>query len=226
MTTPVRPTSPAAPPPARPAVLPHTPTHSRLGDEPESWPVVSSTDLHRDDWVMALRSDEIRRPGHPEDEPFARLVLEHPGACVVLAVDDQERVFCLRQYRHAAQRRFVELPAGLIDQDGEDPLGVARRELREEAGLEAGEWTHLTTTYSSPGIISEIMHFYLARDLREADRGDFVAEHEEAELETFWAPFDDLHAGVLDGRITDAPVALAVLVARARGLAGSGIPGE
>ncbi len=196
-----------------------------LTDEPEAWPVAESTDLHRDDWVMALRSDRINRPGHLEEEPFRRLVLEHPGAVIILAVDDRERVLCLRQYRHAAQRRFVELPAGLCDVDGEDPLEVARRELLEEASLEAGEWTHLTSAYSSPGISNEVMHFYLARDLSAADRGDFELEHEEADMETFWVPFEDLAAAVVDGRIGDAPVVVAVLMARARGLAGSGMAG-
>ena len=197
--------------------MPSTP----LNDQPEAWPVASSTDLHRDDWVVALRSDRIRRPGHLEEEPFARLVLEHPGAAIILAVDDRERVLCMRQYRHAAQQRLVELPAGLCDQDGEDPLEVARRELLEEAELEAGEWTHLATTYSSPGLSNELMHFYLARDLRPADRGDFVPEHEEADMETFWVPYDDLVTAVLEGRIGDAPVVVAVLLAQARGLAGS-----
>ena len=204
---------------------PETPASDEtLADRPEEWPVASSEDLHRDDWVMALRSDRIQRPGHPDEEPFRRLVLEHPGAAVVLALDERERVFCLRQYRHAASRSFVELPAGLCDVEGEDPLEVARRELVEEAGLEAGEWTHLTSAYSSPGISGELMHFYLARDLRHVDRGDFVPEHEEAEMETFWVPYDELHAAVVDGRVTDAPVVLAVLLAQARGLAGPGRP--
>jgi ADP-ribose pyrophosphatase len=187
-----------------------------LADRQESWPVVSSTDLYRDDWVMALRSDTIRRPDQPDAEPFSRLVLEHPGAVIVLAVDDDERVLCLSQYRHPAERRFVELPAGLCDQDGEDPVEVARRELREEAGLEAGEWTHLTSTYPSPGISAEVMHFYLARDLVHVGRGDFVAEHEEAEMETFWAPYDDLLAAAVTGRVSDAPLVLAVLLVDAR----------
>ena len=191
-----------------------------LADTPEAWPVVSTTDLFRDDWVMALRSDSIRPPGQPDAEPFSRLVLEHPGAVIVLAVDDDERVLCLRQYRHPAERRFVELPAGLCDQGGEDPEQVARRELREEACLEAREWTHLTSTYSSPGISAEVMHFYLARGLSAVDRGEFVAEHEEADMETFWASYDDLHGAVLDGRVGDAPLVLAVLLARARGLVG------
>ena len=95
---------------------------TRLEDVEESWPVVRSRDLHRDDWVMALREDLITSPAHPDGEPFRRLVLEHPGASIVLAVDDEEQVVCLSQYRHAARRRFVELPAGLCDADGEDPL--------------------------------------------------------------------------------------------------------
>lgn len=191
----------------------HTePTVTALaGDNAESWPVDSTTDLHRDHWVVALRSDMIRRPDHSEGEAFRRLVLEHPGAAVALAIDDNDRVFCLRQYRHPAQRRFVELPAGICDVDGEDPLEVAKRELREEAGLQATEWRHLLSTYSSPGLSAEQIHLYAARGLTPADRGDFVLEHEEAEMETFWVPLDELRAAVLDGRVTDAPVALAVL---------------
>ncbi|MCW2765641.1 MAG: nudF [Nocardioides sp.] len=195
-------------------------TPSSLADRPEEWPVVSSRDLHRDDWVVALRSDLVRRPGHPDEEPFPRLVLEHPGAVIVLAVDADERVFCLSQYRHPARRRFIEIPAGLCDAPGEDPLEVARRELREEAQLEAGDWTRLASTYSSPGISNELMHIYLARDLREVSRGDFALAHEEADMTTFWAPFDDLLAAVLDERVTDGPLVIAVLVANARGLAG------
>ena len=193
-----------------------------LTDREESWPVVSSTDLYRDDWVMALRSDTIRPPDRPDAPSFDRLVLEHPGAVVVLALDDSDRVLCLRQYRHPARRRFVELPAGLCDTEGEEPLQVARRELAEEAGLEATEWTHLTSTWSSPGISAEVMHFYLARGLSPADPGDFEPEHEEADMETFWAAYDDLLAGVLDGRVADAPLVLAVLLVRARGLVTAG----
>jgi 8-oxo-dGDP phosphatase len=202
-----------------------TPT-PELGDVAESWPVDESTDLFRDDWVMALRVDRIRRPHDPEGEPFRRLVLEHPGAVIVLALDDEDRVCCLRQYRHPVRRRFVELPAGLCDVDGEDPLEVARRELREEAGLEAGDWVGLTATYSSPGISSELMHFYLARDLATIDRGDFVLEHEEADMETLWVDFEELFAAALDGRLRDGPIVQAVLLVAAKGYAGRGRAGE
>lgn len=189
-----------------------------LRDEPMTWPVSESQDLHRDGWVVALRADRVRRPGHPEEEPFRRIVLEHPGAAVVLAVDDDERVLCLWQYRHAAGRRFVEIPAGLIDHEGEEPLEVAQRELAEEAGLAAREWTHLLTTYSSPGISAEVAHIFLARGLSEVGRGDFELVHEEAEMVAGWVPFAELLAAVLDGRVGDAPVVQAVLAAQARGL--------
>ncbi len=202
-----------------------TPT-PELGDAAESWPIDESTDLFRDDWVMALRVDRIRRPDDPEGEPFRRLVLEHPGAVIVLALDDEDRVCCLRQYRHPVRRRFVELPAGLCDVDGEDPLEVARRELREEAGLEAGDWVGLTATYSSPGISSELMHFYLARDLATVDRGDFVPEHEEADMERLWVDFEELLAAALDGRLRDGPIVLAVLLVAAKGYAGGRRAGE
>ncbi|MDF9715216.1 NUDIX hydrolase [Nocardioides sp. ChNu-153] len=195
-----------------------------LRDEPAAWPVESSEDLHRDGWVVALRADRIRRPGADDEAPFRRIVLEHPGAAVVLAVDDDDRVLCLRQYRHAARTRFVELPAGLLDVAGEPALEVARRELREEAAFEAERWTHLVTTYPSPGISSEKASIFLAEGLRATDRGDFVLQHEEADMEMLWVPFAELLDGVLAGRITDAPVVIAVLVLHARRV--RGVTGE
>jgi ADP-ribose pyrophosphatase len=190
-----------------------------LADREERWPVEASSDLYRDDWVVALRKDAVRRVDQTDGEPFDRWVLEHPGAAVVLALDDQNRVLCLSQYRHPAHRRFIELPAGLLDEPGESPEHVAKRELLEEAGLEAGHWTHLASTYASPGISQEIHHIYLARGLRHVDRGDFVPQHEEAEMQTFWVPFGDLLEAVEAGRVADGPLVIAVLMAHARGKA-------
>jgi len=186
-----------------------------LSDVPESWPVVAIEDLYRTDWVIALRLDELHAPG--DDQAFPRLVLEHPGAVIVLAVDDQRRAYCLWQYRHPAQQRFVELPAGLLDADGESPEATARRELREEAGLAAEEWTSLGTTWSSPGISSEVMHFFLARGLSDVT-SDFERTHEEADMSGDWVPLDDLRVAVLDGRVGDGPLVQAVLLAEAKGL--------
>jgi 8-oxo-dGTP pyrophosphatase MutT (NUDIX family) len=190
-----------------------------LEDRPERWSVTESSYLYEGDWVVSLRADQVRRAGAEGEEPFRRLVLEHPGAVIVLALDDGDRVLCLAQYRHAAGRRFVELPAGLLDGPAEEePLDVARRELREEALLEAEDWTHLATTWSSPGISAEVMHLFLARGLSTVDRGDFVLEHEEADMETFWVPFAELRDAVLEGRVGDGPLVQAVLLAEAKGL--------
>ena len=180
-----------------------------LADEPLSWPVVASEDLHRDDWVVAFRTDSVQRPGHP-DETFRRLVVEDPGAVVVLAVDEQDRVVVVRHYRHPAQMRLVELPAGKLDVEGEDPVVAAQRELREEAGLSAREWSHLMTTWASPGITSETHALYLARGLEEVDR-DFDLHHEEADMTLERVPFALLLDAVLDGRVADAPLVTAVL---------------
>ena len=189
-----------------------------LEDRDGRWPVEDSEDLFRDDWVLALRADRVRRPDDAGGETFRRLVLEHPGAVVILAVDDDGQVCLLRQYRHPAGKQFVELPAGLLDVAGEEPEVTARRELREEVSLEAAEWTHLGSFHSSPGISEEVMHFYLAQGLSEVDRGDFTPKHEEAEMQVFRAPFTELTRAVLDGRVTDAPVALAVLLVVGRAL--------
>jgi len=187
-----------------------------LRDVPESWPVVGTEDLYRTDWVMALRRDTVHAAG--DDHTFERLVLEHPGAVIVLAVDDRRRAYCLWQYRHPAQRRFVELPAGLLDAEGEQPEDTARRELREEAGLEADEWALLGSTWSSPGITAEVMHFFLARRLRVVEDDTFQRTHEEADMSGDWVSVDDLRAAVLDGRVGDGPLVQALLLADARGL--------
>lgn len=186
------------------------------GDTPESWPVASSFDVHRDAWVVALRSDEVSNPSDPDGPTFRRLVMEHPGAAMILAIDDDNQVLCLRQYRHPAQRRFLELPAGICDHPGEDPREVAVRELREEAEFQAAEWTHLISVWASPGISEERHHFYLARGLTPCARGDFELEAEEADMETLWVPLDELRAAVLDGRVADGPVAMAVFAHDAR----------
>ena len=132
-------------------------------DLPGSWPVVASEDLYRDDWVVALRKDRIHQPG--SDETFDRWVFEHPGAVIVLAVDEDERVACVRQYRHPAGTTCVELPAVLRDADGEDPLETARRELLEEVELVASEWRELFALWPSAGITSE-RHVFERRQLQ------------------------------------------------------------
>ena len=189
-----------------------------LADAPQQWPVTGRRDLHRDAWVVALREDVITRPEHPEE--FSRISLEHPGAVIVMAVDEHERVMCLRQYRHTSGHEFVELPAGLRDAGDEPPVETAKRELREEVELEATDWRLLLSTFSSAGISDEVHDIFLARGLSHAPRGDFEMRHEEAEMEVFWTPVADLLEAVLQGRVRQGPLAQAVLayeVLRQRG---------
>ncbi len=187
---------------------------AELRDEPEEWPVRRTDDVWRGRAPFAVRVDEITLP--QGGAPFSRVVVEHPGAVVVLALDEQDRVLVLRQYRHAAKHRFVELPAGLLDQEQEDPRAAAERELLEEAGLLAESWEHLATVHNSPGFTSERIVFFLARALRQADRGDFVLEHEEADMTLHWAAYDELLAAALDGRTGDGPLVTALLLVQVR----------
>jgi 8-oxo-dGTP pyrophosphatase MutT (NUDIX family) len=185
------------------------PDEARVEDRPESWPVRRSEDIWRGGMPFAVRRDLVSVPG--QTASFWRLVVEHPGAVVVLAVDEDERALVLQQYRHPAGHRLVELPAGLLDQPGEDPVDAARRELLEEGGIEAEEWVHLHHLHSAPGFSSERIDIYLARGLRQADRRGFEAEHEEADMTLHWVPVDELVQGVLGQRISNGPTAVALL---------------
>jgi ADP-ribose pyrophosphatase len=185
---------------------------SRPADSHEEWPVHDVEQIWSGHAPFSVRRDLISVPGRPDDR-FGRVVLEHPGAVVVLAVDDDERALVLEQYRHPVSMRFVELPAGLLDKPGEDPEVAARRELREEALLLAEHWTHLLSTYPSPGLSSERIDIYLATGLTEApDRGEgFHLHHEEADMTTAWVPVRELLDGFLAGRLTDGPLGHAVM---------------
>jgi ADP-ribose pyrophosphatase len=111
--------------------------------------------------VVSLRVDEIALP---HGRKATREVVEHPGAVVVIALDESGEVSLVRQYRHAVKRYLLELPAGGLE-PGEEPLATAQRELREEVGVEAARWTPLGYFFSSPGFANEILHVFLAEDL-------------------------------------------------------------
>ncbi len=183
---------------------------SDLRDVPAQWPVVSSRVAYESGWVIDVVEEVITAPDKPEPT-FTRVRVSHPGAVIVLAVDDDERVLCLSQYRHISQHVFVELPAGLRDAGDEPPIETAKRELREEAELAAAQWRQLLSTYPSAGLTNEVHEIFLARELSHAPRGNFALEHEEAEMEVFWTPMAHLLDAVLDGRVRQGPLAQAVL---------------
>lgn len=175
-------------------------------------PVVSSRLIY-EGRIVTLRVDEIEVAG---GQKAVREVVEHPGAVVVAALDGSDQVFLVRQYRHPIRRELLELPAGALER-GEDPLVAAQRELREEAGLLAGDWTSLGHFYSSPGFVNERLYAFLARDLTSVDtEPDF-----DEELTLVKYPLDVLLQRV--GEITDAKtLATLLLVEQARRVKGQG----
>ncbi|MET3509946.1 NUDIX hydrolase [Plantibacter flavus] len=148
------------------------------------------------------------------DGEVVREFVDHTGAVAVLALDADERVLLIQQYRHPIGERDWELPAGLLDITGEDPAVAAGRELEEEADLVAGSLQLLTEFYTTPGGSNESIRIYLARDLT-ATAEAFARAEEEADILVEWVPLDDAVAAVLDGRLHNSILMLGVLTAAA-----------
>lgn len=165
--------------------------------------------------VISVRTDDVRMP---DGAVTPREVVVHPGAVGVLALDDQDRVLLVQQYRHPPGRLLWEPPAGILDVPGEPPLDTAQRELYEEAGYRATDWLLLTDTFTSPGMSDEALRIYLARGLAPVtDDERFAGEHEEADMPLAWVGLDDAVALVLAGRLHNPTAVIGILaVARAR----------
>lgn len=148
------------------------------------------------------------------DGEVVREFVDHTGAVAVLALDAEERVLLIQQYRHPIRERDWELPAGLLDIAGEDPAVAAGRELEEEADLVAGSLQLLTEFYTTPGGSNESIRIYLARDLTATTQA-FDRTEEEADIRVEWVPLDDAVAAVLDGRLHNSILMLGVLAAAA-----------
>jgi 8-oxo-dGDP phosphatase len=179
------------------------------------YPVVESQLIFRGR-VITLRTDEVRMS---DGSLSRREVVRHPGAVAIVALDDDDNVVLVRQYRHPVGAYLLELPAGLLDVEGEPALDAARRELYEEAALTAHDWHVLLDLYPSPGMSDEAIRVYLARGLAAvAER--FVPEHEEITLTVSRLPLADAIELALDGRLANASAVAGVLaasVARAQG---------
>ena len=185
---------------------------AELADVPLAWPVESSSVLGHGH-IADFREDEIRTP---DGSLIEREYLKHPGAVAVIALDAEERVALVRQYRHAVRHRLIEPPAGLLDVTGEDYLAAVQRELAEEVDLAAGEWHVLVELFSTPGIVGEALRVYLARDLRSTTAPEgFLREGEEADMDVVWAPLSDLVDAVLAGQLHNPSLVAGVLAADA-----------
>lgn len=160
--------------------------------------------------LIALRTDEVRMPG---GVIATREVVEHYGAVAIAAVDDDEQLVMVHQYRHPVGHRLWELPAGILDEPGEDPLAAAKRELWEETGLQAREWRVLVDVITAPGFCDEAVRVYLAGGLDHVGRPE--GDHEEADLTVHRIPLHEAADQVLAGEIINSIAAAGVLAAYA-----------
>lgn len=185
-------------------------TREALRDTELSWPVTASQELARGRIGSFVEEDVTA----PDGASLTREYLRHPGAVAVIAMDAEQRVALVRQYRHPVRSRLVEPPAGLLDVDGEHAVESARRELAEEVGLAADRWHVLVDLFTTPGIVSEAIRIYLARDLRLVDAPDgFLRAGEEAEMDCVWASLDDLVDAVFAGDLHSPSLVSGVLAA-------------
>lgn len=186
----------------------------RLQDDLVAGDPVSS-EVVFDGKVWNIRRDVFTLDG----QAITREYLDHTGAVAVLALDERGRVLLIKQYRHPVRARDWELPAGLLDFDGESPLAAAKRELAEEADLVAETWHLLTEFMTSPGGSNEVIRVYLARGVSAAPEV-FDRTEEEAGIELRWVSLDEAVDAVLGRDLQNAILALALLSAsagRARG---------
>jgi len=169
--------------------------------------------------VISVRQDRLRSPA--DGAEFVRDVVIHPGAVGVVALDDDERVLLVSQYRHPVGHRLLEVPAGLLDVPGEPYHLAAARELHEEGHVRADEWRVLVDLFTSPGMTTESTRIFLARGLTAvADVDRHVGVHEEADMPVSWAPLADVVDAVLAGRLHNPILVSGVLAAwsaRSRG---------
>jgi 8-oxo-dGDP phosphatase len=162
--------------------------------------------------VIDVRTDEVAMP---DGSTALRDVVVHPGAVGIIALDDSGRVLLIQQYRHPVGRLLWEPPAGLLDNPDEAPLDAARRELYEEAHLQARRWEVLLDVFTSPGSSDEAVRIYLARDVSAATGPRFAGQHEEADLPTRWVPLDEAVRAAQDGALHNPLAVLGVLAASA-----------
>ncbi|MGA5601816.1 NUDIX domain-containing protein [Streptomyces sp. EMB24] len=178
-----------------------------IKDTPEEWEI-RGTQTPFVGKKTSMRTDEVVMPG---GAVVHRDYQVHPGSVAVLALDDADRVVVLRQYRHPVRQKLWEIPAGLLDVPGENPLHAARRELYEEAHVKAEDWRVLADVYTTPGGCDEAVRIFLARGLSEAEGDRFAVEDEEADMELARVPVDELVSGVLAGDLHNNCLVVGVL---------------
>ncbi|NNU26385.1 NUDIX domain-containing protein [Isoptericola sediminis] len=181
-------------------------------DEVAPRPVVGRTTVHAGTVFDLVRDDiDLGDAG-----VVTREYLDHPGAVAIVVLDPQDRVLLLRQYRHPVRTVMWEVPAGLLDVDGEPAVEAAARELAEEADVVADRWDVLADYATTPGFSNESVRIFLARDVHEVPEAERHERHgEEAEIVTAWVPLDEAVAHVLAGELHNPSAVTGILAAAA-----------
>ncbi|GAA1729405.1 NUDIX domain-containing protein [Streptomyces yatensis] len=190
----------------------------RIQDTPEEWPVTATATPFTGN-KTSVRTDEVEMP---DGSRVNRDYQVHPGSVAILALDEDGRVIVLRQYRHPVRQRLWEIPAGLLDVPGENPLHAAQRELYEEAHVKAEDWRVLVDVYTSPGGSDEAVRIFLAREISAAEGERFEVSEEEADMELARVSLEELVRGVLAGELHNTCLAVGALALQAA-LSGDGI---
>jgi 8-oxo-dGDP phosphatase len=191
-----------------------TPNAARqVSDAPSPRRLLSSQKVYEGRiWDVVSDSFQLSEQG----DELVRDYIDHPGAVAVLPMNDAGEILLMKQYRHPVGMDLWEIPAGLLDVEGEDFVAGAARELAEEADLVAGTWNVLADFFNSPGSSSEAIRIYLARGLSDVPHHELhVRTDEEAEIELHWTPLDAAVAAVLEGRLHNPSAVVGILAAAA-----------
>lgn len=155
--------------------------------------------------VISLKVDDVTLPNGATSK---REIINHPGAVAVIAITDNHKLLLVEQYRKAIERSIIEIPAGKLEK-GEEPIVTARRELEEETGYTTDDLTFVQAFATSPGFADEVIHIYLAKNLKKLEVAAALDEDEFVEL--MEVTLEEAEAMVADERIYDAKTAYAIL---------------
>jgi 8-oxo-dGDP phosphatase len=185
----------------------------QVSDQPSPRRLLSSERVYEGRiWDVVSDTFQLNDDG----DALVRDYIDHPGAVAVLPMNDAGEVLLIKQYRHPVGMDLWEIPAGLLDVEGEDFVAGAARELAEEADLVAAEWNVLVDFFNSPGSSSEAIRIYLARGLNDVPGHELhVRTDEEAEIELHWIPLENAVASVLEGRLHNPSAVVGILAAAA-----------
>lgn len=168
---------------------------------------IATREIHKGR-IIDVREDTVIMP---DGSTALRELVAHHGGVGVIAVTDERDVFMVSQYRIAARCMMLEIPAGKLEKDENNPEAAGRRELTEETGYEAKDFQYLGAYYATPGYCEEKLHLYLARNLtykgQHLDDGEFLNVHK--------MKLDKLYEMVMNNEIIDAKTAIAILKAKA-----------